>query len=84
MSGKFVSVPSEEILSFDFFFDSSIRPKDYIRNIVANEDPERPISDAELVEKLAEKGIGIARWTVAKYREDMGIPSSYERRRIKR
>jgi RNA polymerase sigma-54 factor len=84
MSGKFVSVPSEEILSFDFFFDSSIRPKDYIRNIVANEDLERPVSDAELVEKLAEKGIGIARRTVAKYREDMGIPSSYERRRIKR
>jgi RNA polymerase sigma-54 factor len=84
MSGKFVLVPGDEILSFDFFFDSSVRPKEYIRNIVANESQENPVSDSELRDILIEKGIDIARRTVAKYREDMGIPSSYDRRRIRR
>ena len=84
MSGKFVQAPGGEILSFDFFFDSSVRPKEYIKNIIANENPENPISDSDLRIKLAAKGIDIARRTVAKYREDMGVPASYERRRNKR
>lgn len=84
MSGKFVQVPGDEILSFDFFFDSSVRPKEYIRNIVAGEAPENPVPDSELRDRLIEKGIDIARRTIAKYREDMGIPSSYDRRRIRR
>jgi len=81
MSGKYVAVPSGEILSFDFFFDSSVRPKEYIKNIIANEDAGNPVSDSDLRKMLASKGIDIARRTVAKYRESMGIPSSYERRR---
>ncbi len=81
MSGKYVSVPSGEILSFDFFFDSSVRPKEYIKNIIANEDPKEPVSDSELRKRLSAKGMDVARRTVAKYRESLGIPSSYERRR---
>jgi len=81
MSGKYVAVPSGEILSFDFFFDSSVRPKEYIKNIIANEDAGNPVSDSDLRKMLASKGIDIARRTVAKYRESMCIPSSYERRR---
>lgn len=81
MSGKFIRVPSGEILSFDFFFDSSVRPKEYIKNLIFNEDPKKPISDNRICDILQEKGIKLARRTVAKYREELRIPSSYERRR---
>jgi len=81
MSGKFVQVPSGDILSFEFFFDSSIRPKEYIKNIIASESSEKPISDKEITETLRKRGIDLARRTVAKYREELRIPSSYERRR---
>lgn len=82
MSGKFILIPSGEIISFDFFFDSSIRPKEYIKNIISNENPEDTVSDQQLCELLKEKGIDIARRTVAKYREELKIPSSFERRRM--
>ncbi len=81
MSGKFIRVPSGEIFSFDFFFDSSIRPKEYIKNLIFNEDAKKPISDNRIRDILLEKGIKLARRTVAKYREELRIPSSYERRR---
>ncbi len=84
MSGKYVQVPSGDILSFDFFFDSSVRLKEYMKNLIANEDPDNPISDSDLRERLLAKGIDVARRTIAKYREEMGIPSSYDRRRIRR
>jgi len=89
MSGKYVIIPAlrgerdGKILSFDFFFDSSVRPKEYIRNIIAKEDPDDPISDGELRDRLAKQGIDIARRTVANYRNEMGIPSTYERRRAR-
>jgi len=81
MSGKFIQAPGGDILSFDFFFDSSIRPKEIIKNIIAHEAPDNPISDKQIGEILMEKGIDLARRTVAKYREELRIPSSYERRR---
>ena len=83
MSSKFVQVPSGEIFSFDFFFDSSVRPKEYIRNFISNEKPESPLSDSDLGALLEEKGIVLARRTVAKYREEAHIPSSYQRKRSK-
>ncbi|MBP7001640.1 RNA polymerase factor sigma-54 [Amaricoccus sp.] len=52
-----------------------------IRAMIAREAAARPVSDDALVNLLAEEGIEIARRTVAKYREGMGIPSSVERRR---
>lgn len=52
-----------------------------LRALVAAEPAGRPLSDDALVTRLAEEGIEIARRTVAKYREGMGIPSSVERRR---
>lgn len=53
-----------------------------IREIVADEDFKKPISDKGLTENLAQEGINVARRTVAKYRETMGIPSSVMRRRL--
>ncbi len=84
MSAKFVQLPKGEIVSFDFFFDSSVRPKEYIRNIIATEAEDSPVSDSDIKELLKQKGIDIARRTVAKYREEMGIASSFDRRRVKR
>lgn len=52
-----------------------------LRALVAAEPAGRPLSDDALVTRLAEEGIEIARRTVAKYREGMGIPSSVERRK---
>lgn len=83
MSQKFVQIPSGDILSFDFFFDSSVRPKEYIRNFISREDAASPLSDNELQELLERKGITLARRTVAKYREEMNIQSSYSRKRAK-
>jgi RNA polymerase sigma-54 factor len=45
-----------------------------LREIVDNEDKRQPMSDDSLREKLKEKGYLIARRTVAKYREQLGIP----------
>lgn len=83
MSKKYVLIPSGDVLSFDFFFDASVRPKEYIRNFILKEDPDRPLADADLQKMLADKGIEMARRTVAKYREEMHVPSSYDRKRNK-
>lgn len=54
-----------------------------IRRLIAAEDPASPLSDSKLTELLREEGIEVARRTVAKYREAMGIASSTERRRLR-
>jgi RNA polymerase sigma-54 factor len=55
--------------------------KEIVREIVASEQG-RTLSDREIVEALAAKGIAIARRTVAKYRGELAIDSSYQRRRV--
>ena len=55
--------------------------QDRIRRLIAAEPAGRPLSDDKIVSALNGQGIDIARRTVAKYREGMGIPSSMERRR---
>jgi hypothetical protein len=54
-----------------------------IRQLIDAENPDQVLSDDTIVEKLREAGIVIARRTVAKYREAMGIASSVQRRREK-
>jgi RNA polymerase sigma-54 factor len=63
---------------------SSQAVRDRIRSLIEAEPPDAVLSDDALVETLRKEGIGIARRTVAKYREGMNIPSSVERRREKR
>jgi len=53
-----------------------------LRKLIAQEDRARPLSDEALVLILREDGVDIARRTVAKYRDVMGIPSSVQRRRL--
>jgi RNA polymerase sigma-54 factor len=52
-----------------------------IRKLVAQEDPEAPLSDNHITQELTNRGIRVARRTVAKYRESMTIPPAHERRR---
>jgi len=61
---------------------TSIKHK--IKELINNEAPDNILSDDKLVEVLASQGIKIARRTIAKYRESMNIPTSAERKRIKR
>jgi len=56
--------------------------KDRIREIIENEDHKKPFNDDKIVEILKGEGIPIARRTVAKYREQMGIPVARLRRQI--
>jgi len=61
---------------------SSITVREMIRKMVADEDPQRPLKDHEIVERLKIKDIiEIARRTVAKYRTELNIPQASKRKR---
>ncbi len=51
-----------------------------IKRLIGTENPTRPLSDATLSDMLLKEGIQVARRTVAKYREGLGIPPSHERK----
>lgn len=79
------------IYPLDFFFSRALgdgcggevsaeSAKECIRALVAGESPKKPLSDQKLTELLAEKGIALSRRTVAKYREELGIPNTAGRR----
>lgn len=53
-----------------------------IRKLVAQEDPRQPLSDDRITRELVNRGVRVARRTVAKYREAMTIPPAYERKRL--
>ncbi|WP_462411036.1 RNA polymerase factor sigma-54 [Neobacillus sp. Marseille-QA0830] len=62
---------------------SSTQAKNLIRQIIDKENKEKPLSDQDIMEKLmAVEGLVISRRTVAKYREQLGIPSSSKRKRF--
>ena len=56
--------------------------KKRIRQLIDGEDAKRPLSDSELMKILNREGIHIARRTVAKYRDELKIPSSNDRKQI--
>ncbi len=72
-ANKYVLLPSGRTVSFDDFFDGSLAAKDLMRELIASENPSRPYSDEDLTALLHERGLALARRTVAKYREAMGI-----------
>ncbi|MCU0302851.1 MAG: RNA polymerase factor sigma-54 [Thermoanaerobaculales bacterium] len=61
---------------------SSLVVKERIKKVVEAEDPARPLSDSKIMRMLQREGIRLARRTVAKYREEMAIPSSDKRRKV--
>ena len=91
-TNKYVHTP-QGIFELKFFFNSGISSssgddlasqavKSKIKELVDAEDVKRPHSDQKIVELLAKGGIKIARRTVAKYREQMGILSSGQRKQV--
>lgn len=61
---------------------SSTAIRALIKKLIAAEKPSKPLSDNKIAAILSEQGIEVARRTVAKYRESMGIPPSNERKRL--
>jgi len=61
---------------------SSTAIRAMIRKLIDTEQPRKPLSDNKITLELDKQGIKVARRTVAKYRESMGIPSSSERKRL--
>jgi RNA polymerase sigma-54 factor len=53
-----------------------------IKKLVAAENPRKPLSDSKIADILGEQGVNVARRTIAKYRETLGIPPSNERKRL--
>lgn len=91
-SRKYMHTP-RGVYELKYFFNSSINTgdganiaseavKDEIKRIIASEEPKKPLSDAAIVKMLAEKNIDIARRTVAKYREMLGILPSNKRKKV--
>ncbi|HEY3784510.1 MAG TPA: RNA polymerase factor sigma-54 [Steroidobacteraceae bacterium] len=90
-SGKYMHTP-RGVFELRYFFSSQVEGADgsgtsstairaKIRKLVKEEDTESPLSDGRIAELLSGEGIPVARRTIAKYREAMGIAPSNERRR---
>lgn len=91
VANKYMHTP-RGIFVMKYFFSSSINTtdgetiasksvKEDIKKIISEEDPVKPYNDSEIVKMLAKSGISIARRTVAKYREMMGILPSSRRKK---
>ena len=61
---------------------SSTAIRALIKDLTAEENPRKPLSDSRITAILAEHNINVARRTVAKYRESMAIPPSGKRKRL--
>jgi RNA polymerase sigma-54 factor len=59
---------------------SAEQAKTALRELIAGEDKKKPLSDQKLCDLLARRGIQISRRTVAKYRDELGIPSTAGRK----
>lgn len=76
MAKKYAMLPSGEIIPFSHFFTAALSTMDIIKEIVSREG--RPFTDREIAQELAKQGVRIARRTVAKYREQLGmLPSPF-------
>ncbi|MFA6052929.1 MAG: RNA polymerase factor sigma-54 [Methylobacter sp.] len=89
---KFMHTPNG-IIEFKYFFSSHVSTEGggecsstairaFIKELIGSENPVRPLSDSKITDLLKEKGINVARRTIAKYREAMFIPPSSQRKRI--
>jgi RNA polymerase sigma-54 factor len=71
VAGKFALLPTGKVLPVADFFDCSLQVRTELSTIISSE--ERPLSDAELAGLLRGRGYDVARRTVAKYRDRLGI-----------
>jgi RNA polymerase sigma-54 factor len=92
VSNKYMHTPRGLFLMKYFFHSgidsdtgediSSLTVKKKIQGFVDAEDPRKPLSDSKIMKILNDEGINIARRTVAKYRDELNIPSSTDRKQI--
>jgi len=91
IANKYIQTP-QGTFQLKYFFSSGIQTesgesisianlKERIDGMIKEEDHENPLSDQEILEKLSAQGIKIARRTIAKYRQEMGIPASSLRKK---
>jgi RNA polymerase sigma-54 factor len=91
INGKYMQTP-RGLFEIKFFFTSGVAGSDglgiasgsiktIIKEIVDNENQKAPLSDQTIAEMLAKRGIDISRRTIAKYRDEMNLPSSSKRKR---
>ncbi len=89
---KFMHTP-RGIFELKYFFSSHVSTAEggecsstairaMIKKLVSAENPKKPLSDSKIAGLLEEQGIQVARRTIAKYRESLGILSSSERKRL--
>ena len=92
VSNKYIHTP-RGLFPMKFFFHSgidreyggdisSLSVKRKIQHLIQEEDSKKPLSDSALAKALKREGIQIARRTVAKYRDELSIPSSTERKQL--
>lgn len=90
VSNKYVHT-SQGVLELRFFFSESVQGpegsgtsllilKRRVKKLIEDEDPKHPLTDEQITRILQSQGIQVTRRTVAKYREDMKIPSTHQRR----
>src|SRR5687768_9965018 len=92
VSNKYMHTPRGLFLMKYFFHSgidsdtgediSSLTVKKKIQSYIENEDPRKPLSDSKIMKILNDEGINIARRTVAKYRDELNIPSSTDRKQV--
>jgi RNA polymerase sigma-54 factor len=91
-TSKYVHTP-QGIFELKYFFNSGISSSEgdslaseavklRIKDLVAKEDPKRPLSDQQIVDMLKKEGLIIARRTVAKYRDVLRILPSSRRKKV--
>jgi RNA polymerase sigma-54 factor len=91
-NNKYMSTPAG-VLELKRFFSrampmasgkafSATAIRSVVQELIAAEDPARPLSDVELAERLARQGLTVARRTVTKYRQMLQVPAVEQRRRI--
>jgi RNA polymerase sigma-54 factor len=90
VSSKYAHTP-QGVLELRSFFSESVNGpegggmslqtlKRLVKKMIEEEDPAHPLTDDHIAKKLAQGGIQVTRRTVAKYREDLRIPSTHQRR----
>jgi RNA polymerase sigma-54 factor len=90
VSNKYVHTP-QGVFELRYFFSESVQGpegagtsllilKRRVKKLIEEEDPAKPLTDEQITRVLQSQGIDVTRRTVAKYREDMKIPSTHQRR----
>lgn len=80
VAGKYMMMPSRAVVPVQDFFRAALAPQEALRQLIATED--HPLSDAELAQRLSAQGFSVARRTVAKYRDRLGLAAGPLRRTL--